>query len=426
MKTLYHSAWQYLSSSVGAALWEQYFAGKACILQFIQLFMKIGFDAKRAFHNTTGLGHYSRTLLRSLAEYFPENQYWLYNPKPSAFFNTSAFPNIKERLPATAFGRFLPSWWRTNGITPQLQQDGIELYHGLSHEIPLGIRKTGIPSVVTMHDLIFERYPKQYPFIDRFSYRRKFKYACSHADLVIAISEQTKSDLINYYHTPAEKIRVCYQSCNAAFFAAGDIPAATLERVRMQYQLPPEYYLSVGSIIERKNLLAVCEAIHINRSHIDIPLVVIGTGGAYKQQVMDYVKQKDLSKLIIFLSDTPAACASATFKDATDFPAIYRMAKMMVYPSLFEGFGIPILEAMAAGIPVVTSNTSCMPETGGNAALYINPLDSEELAHAIRQVLTNPATASEMVIKGHQQVLHFTAANTALEVMKVYRELYGH
>ena len=148
--------------------------------------------------------------------------------------------------------------------------------------IPIGLDKKGIPSVVTMHDLIFERYPLQYKWVDRMIYRKKFKYAIEHADQIIAISQQTKTDLIEFYQAPAEKISVCYQSCNPAFQQT--ISEIEKERIRNKYNLPAAYFLSVGSVIERKNLLTSCQALVQLKKEERLPLVVIGNGGAYKKR----------------------------------------------------------------------------------------------------------------------------------------------
>src|SRR5829696_3916129 len=178
--------------------------------------MNIGFDAKRAYHNGTGLGHYSRTLIRSLAEYFPQHQYFLFNPKPTDLFHLNG-KNIHEVLPSKLLHKTLSSVWRSTWIKNDLEKNEIDIYHGLSNEIPFDIQKSGLRSVVTIHDIIFEHYPEQYSRIDVEIYKRKFRYSCEHADKIIAISEQTKKDIIEFYKTREEKITVCYQSCNPAF-----------------------------------------------------------------------------------------------------------------------------------------------------------------------------------------------------------------
>ncbi len=382
--------------------------------------MNIGFDAKRAYHNGTGLGHYSRTLVNSLAQYFPQHQYYLFNPKPGKF-QLNAQPNLHEIRPSSFLHKTFSSAWRGSWVKKDLQKLKINLYHGLSHEIPLGIQYTGVKSVVTIHDLIHERNPEQYNAIDVKIYSKKFRYACEHADKVIAISEQTKSDIIEFYNTPVEKIEVCYQSCNPTF--AVPVSDAEKETIRKKYDLPRQFFLYVGSIIERKNLLNICKALFLLRNESEIPLVVIGAGGKYKQQVKDYIKQNGLEHKIIFLSESPAAKSSPAFQSAADFPAIYQSAIAMIYPSFFEGFGIPVLEALWSRLPVITSNVSCMPETGGDAAVYVNPDNAEEIAAAMKKIYTDTAVATAMKKKGWLHAQNFAPQLCAERVMKVYESI---
>jgi len=382
--------------------------------------MNIGFDAKRAYHNGTGLGHYSRTLLNSLSEYYPEHQYYLFNPKSPGSFEVRG-TNIHEVLPQGFLSKTFSSAWRSSWVKKDLQQLKINLYHGLSHEIPIGINTTGIKSVVTIHDLIHERYPEQYSAIDVKIYSKKFRYACEHADKIIAISEQTKRDIIEFYKTPEEKIAVCYQSCNPAF--AKKVSEEEKNKVKELYGLPEQFFLSVGSIIERKNLLNICKAMFLLRNELDIPLIVIGDGGKYKQQVKDYIIQNGLEKKIIFLSETQSAKSSQSFKSAADFPAIYQLATAMIYPSFFEGFGIPVVEALWSKMPVITSNLSCLPEAGGDGAYYVNPGSPEEIAEGMKKIYADKQFADALVERGWQHVQDFTPEKCAAAVMDVYKKV---
>ena len=174
--------------------------------------------SKRVFHNKTGLGNYSRDLVRILANFYPENQYLLYNPKKNKevlFHNTSE--NVVEKLPSTPFYKKFYNLWRQKGILSDLVKDKVEIFHGLSGEIPNGLKQKNIKSIVTIHDLIFMRYPHLYSFFDRKIHYLKFKKAAQIADVVIAISEQTKKDIITYLKIPSEKIQVIYQGCQAVF-----------------------------------------------------------------------------------------------------------------------------------------------------------------------------------------------------------------
>jgi glycosyltransferase involved in cell wall biosynthesis len=382
--------------------------------------MNIGFDAKRAYHNGTGLGHYSRTLIRSLAEYFPLHHYYLFNPKPNGLFELHA-KNTHEVLPSNLLYKTLSSIWRSKWVTNDLEKHEIDVYHGLSNEIPLDIHKSGIRSAVTIHDIIFERYPDQYSRIDVEIYKRKFKYACENADKVIAISQQTKKDIIEFYGTPEEKIAVCYQSCNPAF---GQVVSDKLkQQVKEKYSLPDQYFLYVGSIIERKNLIGICKAMYLLRNDLTIPLIVIGDGTKYKQQVRDLIRQHDLDDRIIFLSDNPLAKVASSFLRAEDFPAIYQMAVAMIYPSFFEGFGIPVLESLWSRLPVITSDVSSLPEAGGHGAYYVNPNSAEEIAEGMKKIYSDKAFAEHLKQRGWEHAQNFTQKKCAEEVMEVYNRL---
>lgn len=384
--------------------------------------MRIGFDAKRAFQNSTGLGHYSRTLINSLAAFFPENEYYLFAPKITTRFNTASFKNIRFISPHKFLYSFLQSAWRSIGVKNDLLKNSIEIYHGLSHEIPLGIQNTGIRSVVTMHDLIFEHYPHQYSKIDILIYRRKFKHACKHSNAIIAISNQTKKDLVHLYKVGEEKIHVCYQSCDPIY--AERVKEEDKERIRLLYDLPVRYFLSVGSVIERKNLLTICKAINQIKNTLPVPLVVIGNGGKYKEDVKKYIIANNLEEKVIFLSENKEAIQNKDFKSSAHFPAIYQMAEALIYPSTFEGFGIPILEALFSRIPVITSNVSCMPEAGGNAAAYIDPFDYNSLSLKMEAIAHDKIMVASMVEKGWLHAQRFTPETCAANVMKVYKKIY--
>ena len=383
--------------------------------------MNIGFDAKRAYHNQTGLGHYSRTLIHSLAKFYPDFQYFLFNPKQSPLFQFEE-ENIHQILPGHFPATLFTSAWRSSWVKKDLKKLKIDLYHGLSHEIPIGIQKTNIKSVVTIHDLIHERYPEQYNPVDVKIYSKKFRYACQHADRIIAISEQTRNDIFEFYKTPVEKISVTRQSCDASF---GELLSdAQKKLIRLKYELPSNFFLYVGSIIERKNLLNVCKAVFILRNEFKTPLVVIGDGGKYKQRVKDFIKQNDLDKKIIFLSDQPSARTSKTFQNGQDLPAIYQSATALIYPSFFEGFGIPVLEALWSRLPVITSNVSSLPEVGGNAVYYVNPQSAEEIAEGMKRICHDERFVNDLKQKGLEQAKKFSQQNCADAVMNVYEGLF--
>jgi glycosyltransferase involved in cell wall biosynthesis len=384
--------------------------------------MNIGFDAKRAYHNQTGLGYYSRTLISLLSKYYPGHQYFLFNPKPSRLFAFNQ-PNIHEIRPRVFFHKVFPSAWRSSWVTGDLQKQQIDLYHGLSHEIPVGIQKTGIPSVVTIHDLIHERHPEQYNPIDVKIYSRKFRYACQHADKIIAISNQTKADIIEFYKIPADKIAITWQSCDPAF--AVRIDDTEKEDIKKAYGLPAEFFLHVGSIIERKNLLNMCKAQLLLKDELNIPLVVIGSGGKYKQQVKDFIKEQGLEQRIIFLSENKNYTGDPASRKPSTLAAIYQSAIALIYPSFYEGFGAPVLEALWSRLPVITSNVSCLPEVAGDAAFYVDPAQPEEIAAGMKKIYSDSGFAATMKEKGWQYAQRSSPEKYAAAVMDIYLSLAG-
>ncbi len=371
--------------------------------------MRIGFDAKRAYFNYSGLGNYSRNTIRYLSHKFPDNEFYLYIPRIKNQIPNGHFQNHTLVYPQTWKERNFSSFWRSYWLGKQLVRDGIELYHGLSNEIPFDINRNHVPSVVTIHDLIFLRYPDWYKPIDRKIYFKKAKFSCSHADRVIAISRQTRLDIIEYLNIPEEKIDVVYQGCDPDFYEPRN--KEEKQKLSQRYKLPASYLLYVGTIEPRKNLLQVIRARH--QGKLDIPLVVVGRPTPYIRQIREYITDHSL-KNITFLQDVPNR----------DLPGIYQMAEVFIYPSRFEGFGIPILEALCSRTPVITSLGSCFEEAGGKSSMYINPDHTEELANAIRLVLENNELRAEMQEKGYEHSLNFREDIIADNLMKVYRKVF--
>lgn len=379
--------------------------------------MNIGFDAKRAYHNGTGLGFFSRVLIKLMATHYPQHSYYLFNPKPGTLFQPET-SNIHEILPSQPLHKLLRSAWRSKWVTKDLQKLKIDLYHGPSQEIPRGLPQTGIASVVTIHDLFPELYPQDFKPIDVKIYRTKLRYACKYASKIMAISEETKGHIIDKYGTDPARIDVVYQSCDPIFNVVEDDEKK--EAIREKYGLPSQFFLHVGTIIERKNLLNICKALKLIQNDIPIPLVVVGKGGAYKEKVQQYLVENKLEGKVIFLSDQLATAGKKPFIATDDFPALYQLSTAMIYPSFYEGFGMPIIEAMSGGVPVITSTTSCMPEIAGEAAYLADPERPQEMADGFRKYYGDAAYRNEAIAKGFQNAQRFAADKYAQSVMNTY------
>jgi glycosyltransferase involved in cell wall biosynthesis len=367
--------------------------------------MNIGFEAKRVFHNKTGLGNYSRDLVRLMSQYFPENNYFLYNPKPS---NVTLFEgngkNIFEKKPSTPFYTKFYNLWRQKGVVKDLENDKIEIFHGLSGEIPRGLRAKNIKSIVTIHDLIFVRYPHLYSFFDRKIHFYKFKKAAQEADLIIAISEQTKNDIIEFLKIDASKINVIYQGCHAAF--KQNFSKEEQREVIYKYNLPDEFILNVGTIEIRKNILLAVKAI----KNINTCLVIIGKETPYANEVKNYIKENNIEHKVLFLKGL----------NINELAILYQLAKIFVYPSFYEGFGIPIIEALYSKTPVITTRDGVFPEAGGPNSIYVDPTNVEEMQEAIKQLLKDENLRNEIAAKGLAFVQQFNDDKIAKSIHEIY------
>lgn len=372
--------------------------------------MRIGYDAKRFFLNNTGLGNYSRWLVKSLASFYPDNSYLLYTPKVKAY-NRSRFLSENTQT-ITPKSKTLTSLWRSKGIVNDLQRDDIALYHGLSHELPYRIDRSGIASVVTVHDLIFKRFPQYFGRVSRAIYGAKLRYACRVADKIIAVSQRTKDDIVELLNISPKKIEVIYQGCDAAF----KTPCTTQQKqlVLRKYHITADFVLSVGTIEERKNLLVLIKAFSQVRQ--PAKLVVIGRQTRYAETVKKAIHRYRLTDRMIFLDQV----------DFSDLPAIYQSARVFVYPSRYEGFGIPVLEALNSGTPVIAATGSCLEEAGGPGSLYVDPDNETELAEKINRVLTDDLLREEMIARGNEYSRNFDDDKLAAKLMATYQDILKH
>ncbi len=369
--------------------------------------MIIGFEAKRVFQNLSGLGNYSRNMINLLVKYYPENSYKLFTPKLT---NLYTLPESAQVItPQSSFSKYFKSYWRLHQTTKLLCKNSIDIFHGLSHVLPYGIEKCGIPSIVTIHDLIFLRYPEYYKRIDRNMYHSIYQGSCNRSTKIIAISQQTKADLIDYFAISPDKIEVIYQTCDNRFFLR--IGEEVKSSVRLKFALPDKFILCVGTIEKRKNQLAILKA--VVKENIDTPVVILGKPTEYINELNQFIRQSGCEKQVTFLHHTTS----------DEVQAIYQMAEVMVYPSFFEGFGLPVLEAQASGCPVITSNTSSLPEAGGDGALYINPANISEIGQALGILLSNSTIRDEYILKGTANSKRFCDQSAAEKIMNLYNKV---
>lgn len=375
--------------------------------------MIIGFDGKRIVRNNTGLGNYCRTLINDMIRCNDKDKKLLiYCPdkgRDELRNQILESPNSSFVYPDKKRGKIYKGLWRTKKIVKQLLNDNVDIYHGLSGELPLGLKDSGIKGIVTIHDLIFLRHPEYYHWFDRKIYTWKFHQTLRQADHIIAISECTKRDILEFGDFNSDKISVIYQSCNPRF---AEIPSQEdIRNTIEKYKLPKRYLLNVGTIEERKNLMLAVRA--LTKLPEEIHLVAVGRQTRYAEKVRKEAETLDVSHRLHLLSGV----------SNNELNVIYKNAELFVYPSRYEGFGIPIIEAIFSGLAVVASTGSCLEEAGGPHCLYVNPNDYERMAKAVVQLIDDKEDRDRRIKLSLEYVQKFKGSNLAAQVFDIYKEL---
>ena len=369
--------------------------------------MKIGYDAKRAYYNTGGLGNYSRNTIGILSKYYPKHNYLLFTPSTENAVDFKKSENVKTIVPKLFLSKTFKSYWRTVRLSQKIKEYKLDIFHGLSGELPYNAhKKTDTKLIVTVHDLIFLRFPELYHAVDRKIYYQKAKYACEIANTIIAVSEQTKTDIINFLDIDDNKIEVVYQGCNTSFYKEADTNKKI--EVSQKYNLPEHYILNVGTVEKRKNTLSVLKAMAYGKIKTDF--VIIGKKTDYQNDLLKYADENNLTEQLTILNDVPSE----------DLPAIYQQADLFVYPSYFEGFGIPLIEALYSKIPVISTKGGVFSETGGLSSIYIEADNYKQLSEAIIVVLNDEELREEMITEGYSFVQKFHEEKIAANLMNVY------
>lgn len=358
--------------------------------------MNIGFDAKRYYHNRSGLGNYSRDLVNGLIKQFPEDRFFLFDTAPA---DLNLPFNAVAAVPRSS--RFL---WRLFRIQQEIALYRLDVFHGLSNELPFGKWPSGVKKVVSIHDVIFREYPQHYKFADRLIYHLKTRHALRIADRIIATSQATADALLKYYKADVSRIRVVYQTCGETHRRT--YSETEIENFRNSRQVPARFLLYVSSFQRRKNHLSLLLAFR-DAPVSDAKLVLAGRPGETLKACETFIQENRMEsrvKIICDLSDS-------------ELPLLYRAASAFVYPSLAEGFGIPLLEAAFAGLPIAANDIPVFRELAPQGSLFFNPERADRFADIMKQVLQLPKQTNTAYLE------KFSREHAAQAVRGVYAEL---
>jgi glycosyltransferase involved in cell wall biosynthesis len=370
--------------------------------------MIIGFDGKRIYDNTTGLGNYGRSLIHNLIRWFPQYDYKLFVHQ--RYFEGSPF-KYQSFVDRTILSKhYLPDVWRSTDIVQDITKNNVDIFHGISNELPIGL-PANVKSVVTIHDLIFLKFPEYFPLLDRQVYKFKVKKACDTANAVVAVSEHTRNDLVELLKIPEEKIFIVNPSWGREF--EYEYTNWFTELLRQKYKIPMHFILFVGSTSQRKNLKVIIDALEVPENS-ELSLVVVTEGGDVLEETEAYLENKEVRHRVHFLKAVPWY----------ELPGIYHMAQCIVYPSFYEGFGLPIIEGLRMNIPVVASNTSSLPEAGGPGALYVDPKDVEGWADAINKAVLDDDTRHQLITEGRKYIERFAPQSVTVAMTDLYSWVY--
>jgi len=357
--------------------------------------MRIGFDAKRYYHNSTGLGNYARNLIEGLRQYAPEIELRLYDCK---------------------------GFERSFSMARLAVQDGCDIFHGLSNSLPFDIGSRAVKSIVTVHDLCWRTFPSMYHTSDILIHDLKCHFAVKHADCIIAISESTKNDIVHHYGIDPEKIKVIYQSVDSMYFEPIDKTAARtqLSECLPQLggsaipQLAHDYILCVGSINARKNQLNAMKALAALSPENRPQLVICGKGDKkYTALCRDYANRNLRPADVLWIDNA----------DNRTLKLLYGAALAMLYPSFYEGFGLPVVEALLQRTPVITSTLSSLPEAAGPGALLVNPSDVGAISDALAHLLDDSSLRLSLATQGYDYCLtHFNPQTATANYIRKIRE----
>lgn len=378
--------------------------------------MRIGIDCRTILNPASGeragVGHYTYHLVKALLAADQRNHYTLFFDFRMAHEGLQEFiqPNVKIKFfPFSSYGKFLPFAYSHMLVSAYLLRERLDIFHAPANVIPLSYPKR---AVVTIHDLAIFQHPEWFP-TQIVSTRLLVPQTLRRAKHVIAVSDATKRDLIDLFNLPDQKVSVIPEAVDVNLLPLQDAE----DNIREMYQLPDRYVLFVGTIEPRKNLRVLFEAwqqlqLHAASQMVDVELVLAGGLGHRGRDIVKLFETMHLNEHASYLG----------YVTHNHKIKLMQEASALVFPTLYEGFGLPVLEAMTLGTPVITTNTSSIPEVTGKAAVLVEPTDVAGLTDALLKVLTKQEFAAELAAQGKRQAAKFSWERAALETLAVYRQ----
>ncbi|MBW2165910.1 MAG: glycosyltransferase family 4 protein [Deltaproteobacteria bacterium] len=374
--------------------------------------MNICIDGRTIYKRNTGFGYYAFYLIRHIlrSECNDHITLILHKDVANLFFMPSCTKHHEILTAVDYRNRILRDAWENLVLPIIFKKHNINMFHSLTFHMPI-LRIGNIKQVVTIHDLVVFKMPEIYPKYYTIYWRFIIKRSLERSSKIIAISEATKQDIIDLFNIKEDKIHVIYHGIDLKRFRPKDETngvGATLKK----YGLKKPYIMALGLSDLRKNGERILKSYSkiIKDKTKDVSLAICGILRKRNRVLFDQIKEHGLSDRVVMTG----------FVEDEDLPILYRAADLFIFPSLYEGFGLPILEAMACGTPVITSNISSMPEVAGDAAVLVNPYDVDALARAMHGILTDKGLKESLVKKGLERVKQFSWEKCAEETIRVY------
>ena len=370
----------------------------------------IAIDYTPAYEQGAGIGRYVRELVSALTQQDQQTAYRLFVAGASSTQDLPTFPANYQWQTTRLSPKWLARLWHRLHFPLHIERfiGDVDLYHATDFVLPPTHKST--KTILTVHDLSFVRVPETASPSLRQYLNQVVPKSVEKATHILADSQATKDDLIELYGTPESKITVLLSGVQDNYQPIVD--RQKLTNIREKYSIPNHPYLfSVGTVQPRKNYSRIIQALAQLRQHgYDLSLIIAGGKGWLEDEMYQTIKQTQMSEYVHLIG----------FVDDADLPALYTSAEVTIFPSLYEGFGFPVLESMACGTPVVTSNVSSLPEVGGDVALLVNPTKVDEITQAIQKILDDPDHYQNLSQRGLEHIKKFSWANSAKQLKQIY------